>query len=174
MGGGGGWEAGSPVYWADYLSMTNDQELAATPGTEYTFSSEGEVICGFVGSPIFLANRGLTAIRLRAIGARSQRDDPVRLQSVLQPGDQTSRAGASGASRRDSHRRGTVERCERLPSDRLAGLLNAPSFVAFTKADIAFVYGSIWKQRNFTPVITEKYGIPNPLHFLPHGEKSDQ
>jgi hypothetical protein len=44
----------------------------------------------------------------------------------------------------------------------LAGLLNAPFFVAFTKADIAFVYASIWKQRNFTPVITEKYGIPNP------------
>jgi hypothetical protein len=36
--------------------MTNDQELAATPGTEYTFSSQGEVICSFVGSAIFLSN----------------------------------------------------------------------------------------------------------------------
>ncbi len=45
----GGWEAGSAVYWADYLSGTNDQQTAATPGTEYTFSSEGEVICSAVG-----------------------------------------------------------------------------------------------------------------------------
>jgi hypothetical protein len=43
LGATGGWEAGSQVYWADYLSMTNDQELAATPGTEYAFDGQTEI-----------------------------------------------------------------------------------------------------------------------------------
>jgi hypothetical protein len=45
----GGWESGSAQYWANYLSMTNYQQIAATPGTEYTFSGEGAVICSVVG-----------------------------------------------------------------------------------------------------------------------------
>lgn len=52
----GGWEAGSAVYWADYLSGTNDQQIAATPGTEYTFSAAGDVVCSFIGGAIYQAS----------------------------------------------------------------------------------------------------------------------
>ena len=49
----GGWQYGSPVYWNSSISMTNNQQIAATPGTEYTFSSTAEVICSFIGGAIY-------------------------------------------------------------------------------------------------------------------------
>ena len=49
----GGWQYGSPVYWSSSISMTNNQKIAATHGTEYTFSSTSKVICSFIGGPIY-------------------------------------------------------------------------------------------------------------------------
>lgn len=42
----------------------------------------------------------------------------------------------------------------------LADFSHAPSFVNFTKGQIAFVYGSIWKQNYFTKVGNEYYPLP--------------
>jgi predicted CXXCH cytochrome family protein len=42
----------------------------------------------------------------------------------------------------------------------LADFSNVPSFVNFTKDQIAFVYGSIWKQNYFTKVGNEYYPLP--------------
>jgi hypothetical protein len=49
----GGWQYGGAVYWNSSISMTNNQKIAATHGTEYTFSSTAQVICSFIGGPIY-------------------------------------------------------------------------------------------------------------------------
>lgn len=49
----GGWENGGPTYWTNYLSMTNNQQIAATPGTEYAFSATGKVNCSFSRGAIY-------------------------------------------------------------------------------------------------------------------------
>jgi predicted CXXCH cytochrome family protein len=46
------------------------------------------------------------------------------------------------------------------PNAVLANFSNAPSFVDFTKDQIAFVYGSIWKQNYFKKVGNEYYPLP--------------
>jgi predicted CXXCH cytochrome family protein len=48
----------------------------------------------------------------------------------------------------------------------LADFSNAPSFVNFTKDQIAFVYGSIWKQNYFTQVGNEYYPLPAKWDIL--------
>lgn len=45
------------------------------------------------------------------------------------------------------------------PEAILADFFNAPSFVNFTKAQIAFVYDTIWKQNYFTKVGNEYYPL---------------
>ena len=49
IGGKGGWENGSPAPWNYEINEENDQKITATVGTQYKFSSEGEVICSEVG-----------------------------------------------------------------------------------------------------------------------------
>lgn len=46
------------------------------------------------------------------------------------------------------------------PNAILANFADAPSFVNFTKSQIAFVYGSIWKQNYFTKVGNDYYPLP--------------
>ncbi len=46
------------------------------------------------------------------------------------------------------------------PNAILADFSNAPSFVNFKKQQIAFVYGSIWKQNYFTKVGDDYYPLP--------------
>lgn len=46
------------------------------------------------------------------------------------------------------------------PDAILADFSNAPSYINFTKGQIAFVYGSIWKQNYFTQVGNEYYPLP--------------
>lgn len=46
------------------------------------------------------------------------------------------------------------------PDAVLADFSNPPAFVNFTKDQIAFVYGSIWKQNYFTKVGNEYYPLP--------------
>lgn len=46
------------------------------------------------------------------------------------------------------------------PDSILADFSKAPPFVKFTKAEIAFVYGSIWKQRYFKKVGNNYYVLP--------------
>ncbi len=53
IGGTGGWVTGGAAYWSSYLSDTNSQQIAVTPGNEYTFSWDCEVICSFVGGAIY-------------------------------------------------------------------------------------------------------------------------
>ena len=50
----------------------------------------------------------------------------------------------------------------------LADFSNPPSFVNFTKNQIAFVYGSIWKQNYFTKVGTEYYPLPAKWDIMHH------
>lgn len=52
----GGWEDGPKVAPADYISVTNSQSIAATPGVSYPFSWEGAVYCSELG--LFYANVG--------------------------------------------------------------------------------------------------------------------
>lgn len=54
------------------------------------------------------------------------------------------------------------------PNAILADFSNAPSFVNFTKAQIAFVYGSIWKQNYFTKVGNEYYPLPAKWDIAHH------
>lgn len=50
----------------------------------------------------------------------------------------------------------------------LADFSNPPSFVNFRKDQIAFVYGSIWKQNYFTQVGNEYYPLPAKWDILHH------
>lgn len=53
IGSAGGWEYGNATAWNSWLSMTNNQQIAATAGTEYTFTYSSSVICSFVGGAIY-------------------------------------------------------------------------------------------------------------------------
>jgi len=55
---------------------------------------------------------------------------------------------------------------QKHPDAVLADFSNAPSFVNFTKDQIAFVYGSIWKQNYFTKVGDEYYPLPGKWDIL--------
>ncbi len=50
----------------------------------------------------------------------------------------------------------------------LADFLKAPSFVTFTRKQIAFVYGSIWKQRYFEKVGDDYYVLPAQWDIKTH------
>lgn len=54
------------------------------------------------------------------------------------------------------------------PQAILADFSHAPSFVDFAKSDIAFVYGSIWKQNYFTKVGNEYYPLPAKWDIAHH------
>jgi hypothetical protein len=49
VGGVGGWYNGSAVAWNSWLDTVNNQEITATPGTEYTFTSSTQVVCSVAG-----------------------------------------------------------------------------------------------------------------------------
>jgi hypothetical protein len=53
LGGVGGWQNGSPSYWPDNISMTNSQQVAATPGSIISWSFGGEVYCTGCGCYIW-------------------------------------------------------------------------------------------------------------------------
>ncbi|MGH9469685.1 MAG: multiheme c-type cytochrome, partial [Terriglobia bacterium] len=54
------------------------------------------------------------------------------------------------------------------PEAILANFLNAPSFVTFTRNQIAFVYGSLWKQRYFEKVGNNYYVLPAQWDIKTH------
>lgn len=54
----GGWEYGGATAWNSWLSITNNQQIAATPGTEYTFTYSTEVVCSYLGGAVYSASGG--------------------------------------------------------------------------------------------------------------------
>ncbi|MGH9455108.1 MAG: hypothetical protein ACRD2O_14185 [Terriglobia bacterium] len=50
IGNAGGWGYGAPVRWNYGLNYTNNQKLAATVGSQYTFASAGQIMCSAAGA----------------------------------------------------------------------------------------------------------------------------
>ena len=63
IGGVGGWGSGTPQCVNCYLSYQNNQNIAATPGVNYTFNWDGEVVCSLAG--VFYSVGGTDTLSLR-------------------------------------------------------------------------------------------------------------
>jgi hypothetical protein len=85
IGGVGGWENGSAVYWSSYLSMTNHQQIEAAPGNEVNFSWEGLVWCSALGGAIFShsGNNGIVGPPKILMGGCSGTDITGQTESVV-------------------------------------------------------------------------------------------
>jgi hypothetical protein len=62
LGSTGGWVNSNPGYMTGYLSAQNDEQIVGSPGVEYVFNWDGEVICTVFGTLFSGGSDGLVRI----------------------------------------------------------------------------------------------------------------